>query len=319
MRQGVYAFFDYKPQTGDMLDEVMAGLRSSPKTLSPKFFYDERGSALFEQITNLNEYYLTRTEMGLFDAHLPEISNIVGNGVCLIEYGSGSSLKIRKVLETMAVDAYVPIDISEAHLQANAKALHADYPEIDVFPVCADLTQPFELPAACTDMRKVGFFPGSSIGNFEPAQAQSFLRVVRETVGVDGHLIIGVDRKKATDVLEAAYNDVKGVTAEFNLNVLDHINATLGADFDLNKFSHEAAYNADEGCIQMFLTSQETQEVAVAGERVLFSDQERVHTENSYKYHATEFSELAGGAGFEVQKTFSDEREWFSLYLLRGV
>jgi len=237
----------------------------------------------------------------------------------LIEYGSGSSVKIRKLLEAISPRAYVPVDISHAHLQENARALHADFPSLDVYPVCADFTTLIELPPDVDHLTPVGFFPGSSIGNFSPQDAAGFLRNVRATVGKDGALVIGVDRKKSKDVLESAYNDASGVTAAFNLNVLSHINSELAADFETTEFEHRATYNEEEGCIQMFLESKQDQAVTVAGVTVDFAASEVLHTENSYKYHPEEFLRLCEGAGFVAQACYSDDREWFSLYLLRGV
>ncbi len=318
LEQGEYAFFDYKPDMGDRAREVLDGLAGNPKQVSPKYFYDERGSALFEQITQLDEYYLTRTEMSLFDAHLPAIAEQLGDGLALIEYGSGSSAKIRKVLTSVTPTAYVPVDISQVHLQANARALHADFPQLHVYPICADITQPFALPDAIDGLTRVGFFPGSSIGNFDPAQARAFLRNVRETVGEGGALLIGVDRKKSISALEAAYNDPGGVTAAFNLNLLHHINATLDGNFDVSAFEHDARYNEALGCIQMFLRATRAQTVSVAGTTVAFAAGETLHTENSYKYHPDEFLALAEGAGFRDQAYWSDAQSRFALFLLRG-
>ncbi len=311
-----YAFHDLKPDTLAMAAEVLAGLRSTPKHISPKYFYDAEGSALFEQITDLPEYYLTRTEMALFDAHLPAIAQLLPKQLCVVEYGSGSSLKIRKLLESLTPRAYVPVDISAEHLEHNAKTLHADFPQIAVYPVGADFTQPFELPRAVADLTKLAFFPGSSIGNFDPQDAAAFLRNVRHTIGAEGALLIGVDRKKSVDVLEQAYDDAAGVTARFNLNVLAHFNESLAADFNLAAFEHVARYNKDAGCIQMFLRSGVDQQVTIAGERVTLQANEEVHTENSYKYHPEEFLDLAGGAGFTEVSRWSDARDWFTLYLL---
>lgn len=315
--QGAYEFFDFEPATDDMASEVQRGLKSSPKVISPKFFYDARGSQLFEQITELDEYYLTRTEMSLFDAHLPEIAEVLGDNLCLIEYGSGSSKKIRKVLETVSPSAYVPVDISQDHLKENAWALYQDFPHLDVFPVCADITQQFALPEAVADRIKVGFFPGSSIGNFEPQLAQSFLRNVRAVLGAGGALIIGVDRKKTVSVLERAYNDADGVTAAFNLNLLAHLNARLEGNFDLGGFEHDARYNEAQGCIQMFLRSRAEQTVEIAGITVEFETSEELHTENSYKYHPEEFADLCATAGFQIDRQWSDPQDYFTLYLLR--
>ncbi len=317
--KGSYAFHDFKPAAEDMACEVLRGLTSEPKTISPKYFYDARGSALFDRITELDEYYLTRTEMSLFNQHLPEISERLGGGLCLIEYGSGSSLKIRKLLEAIAVRAYVPVDISNEHLQDNARALHADFPHLHVYPVCADFTARFTLPEKVSALAKVGFFPGSSIGNFDPLHAQQFLTNVRQIVGAGGALLVGVDRKKSVQVLEDAYNDAAGVTAEFNLNVLAHINDALGADFILENFRHLARYNDEQGCIQMFLQSTQDQQVTVAGVTVYIEALEKLHTENSYKYHPQEFVELAAKAGFREEAHWSDAQQWFSLYLMRGV
>lgn len=313
---GEFVFFDFEPQHGDMASEVLAGLRQTPKIVSPKYFYDARGSALFEQITELEEYYLTRTEMLLFDRHLPEIGELLGHGISLIEYGSGSSKKIRKVLETITPAAYVPIDISLQHLRANATELHQDYPQIHIYPVCADLTQPFDLPEPATAYTPVGFFPGSSIGNFEPSQAKKFLQTVHHTLGQGASLIIGVDCKKPVAVLEAAYNDAAGVTAAFNLNLLSHLNERLQADFVIDQFSHHARYNPELGCVQMFLTSEQQQTVQIAGHTIEFARGEELHTENSYKYAPQEFVALASSAGFEVVRQWRDERDYFAMYLL---
>lgn len=316
--RGNYAFYDFKPAEFDIADEVLAGLSAAPKFISPKYFYDELGSALFERITQLDEYYITRTEMALFDQHLAAVADHLGEEVCLIEYGSGSSLKIRKVLEAITPMAYVPVDISLDHLLHNAQGLHADYPTLHVYPVCADITQPFELPEEVQSLNKVGFFPGSSIGNFDPHAAVDFLANVRACVGGGGYLLAGVDRKKSKSILEQAYNDDQGVTAAFNLNVLAHLNAVLNADFALDQFRHVARYNAAEGCIQMFLQSVSNQSVRVAGQTVTFNQGELIHTENSYKYSEAEFIELAGRAGFSPVEVWSDSQAWFSLYLLRG-
>jgi len=311
-----YAYHNLKPDVVEMANEVLAGLRATPKAISPKYFYDAKGSALFEQITDLPEYYLTRTEMALFDEHLVDIAQLLPKDLCVVEYGSGSSLKIRKLLEALTPRAYVPVDISAEHLEDNARTLHGDFPQIAVYPVCADFTQPFALPDVVADLTKLAFFPGSSIGNFDPSDAARFLANVRHTVGEHGALLIGVDRKKSVAVLEQAYDDAAGVTARFNLNALSHINDTLMADFDMNAFEHVARYNEDAGCIQMFLRSLHDQQVTIAGERIRLQANEEVHTENSYKYHPQEFLQLAATVGFTEVNRWSDERDWFSLYLL---
>jgi len=319
MQQGEFTFFCYEPNKADMVSEVLTGLNGNPKSIAPKFFYDQRGSELFEAITELDEYYLTRTEMRLLSKHLPEVAGLLGKNLCVVEYGSGSSMKIRKLLEAVSPEAYVPIDISQAHLVENAQVLFRDYPSLRIYPVCADFSQPLELPAVTQDLRKVGFFPGSSIGNFEPGDASSFLSTVREEVGFGGALLIGVDRKKSVDILHDAYNDSRGITAAFNLNVLSHLNERFDATFDLAAFSHQARYNEQTGCMQMFLRSRCDQVAHVAGSEVTFCLDEEVHTENSYKFHPDEFLAIAGDAGFAALRMWSDEQDWFSLFLLEAV
>lgn len=311
-----YAFHNLKPATIEMAREVLSGLRSAPKSIAPKYFYDARGSELFDQITELDEYYITRTEMALFDAHLKDIASRLPPDLCVVEYGGGSSMKIRRLLETLSPAVYVPVDISAEHLADNAEILHRDFPDIAIHPVCADFTQPFVLPDAVAGCNKLAFFPGSSIGNFEPQDAIQFLVNVRHTIGPAGSLLIGVDRKKAKDVLERAYDDAAGVTAAFNLNVLSHLNVALDANFDLNGFQHVVRYNQDAGCIQMFLKSLVDQSVVIAGETVVFDADEALHTENSFKYHPEEFLQLAAQAGFSQQHRWSDRQAYFSLYLL---
>ncbi|NKC00488.1 MAG: L-histidine N(alpha)-methyltransferase [Pseudomonadales bacterium] len=318
-RVGEFAFFDYEPGEADMASEVIEGLKGEPKQISPKYFYDQRGSELFEAITELEEYYLTRTELGLFEAHLDEVASLLGDNLCVVEYGSGSSLKIRKLLEAVTPNAYVPIDISQEHLKANAQRLYEDYPWLRVYPVCADFSQPLTLPAVTDGLRKVGFFPGSSIGNFEPSAACQFLTNVHSELGSGGALLIGVDRKKPVEILVDAYNDAKGVTAEFNLNVLSHLNARLRATFDIQQFDHDARYNEHDGCIQMFLRSRTDQVVEVDGQPVRFDLDEELHTENSYKFHPEEFLAIAAEAGFKQTRQWTDEQDWFALFLLEAL
>ncbi|MGE0625073.1 MAG: L-histidine N(alpha)-methyltransferase [Pseudomonadales bacterium] len=310
--------FDLKPEPTDVKEEVLAGLSAREKRLSPKFFYNERGSRLFEAITALPEYYLTRTELAIFDAHMPSIARSVGPGSCLVEYGSGSSLKIRKVLEEVAPAAYVPVDISGDHLVSMAERLRSDFPALAIYPVCADFTGAFELPAVVRSMPKVGFFPGSSIGNFDPAEAQALLTRIRTTVGEGGRLIIGVDLKKDVGVLEAAYDDTAGVTAAFNLNLLTHLAEVLNVDLDPARFSHRAVYNPEIGAVQMFLDVRETHEVVIDGARIRFEAGESVHTENSFKYDPADFLALAGRAGFARTGAWTDERGWFGVFLLEA-
>ena len=318
MAAAAYRFFDFKPPPADVLREVLDGLTSDPKHIAPKYFYDDRGSALFEAITRLPEYYLTRTELRLFDRCLPEVRDLIGEGGCIVEYGAGSSLKIRRLLEAVRPEAYLPVDISRRHLERTAADLHADFPWLNVYPTCADLTEPLGLPDVVAGFHKVGFYPGSSIGNFEPDAARRFLANVAASLGPGAHLLIGVDRKKDRAVLEAAYNDAAGVTSEFNRNVLNHLNDELNADFDPGAFRHRARYNEGRGCIQMFLESRREQRVRVNGTTIEFTRGETIHTENSYKFDLQEFRALAGGGGFTCAAVWTDPKEYFSLFLLEA-
>ena len=311
-----YRFFDYQPPQSDLKQEVVEGLLRPDKQLSPKFFYDEGGSKLFEEITQLPEYYLTRTEMGIFDAHEAEMRERLNHSDCVVEYGSGNNMKIRRLLELAAPKAYVPLDISSDHLQANARELHEAYPDISVYPVCADFTQPIELPPPVRGLNKTAFFPGSSIGNFDPSAARTFLGNVAQTLEMGGQLLIGVDCKKDVAVLEPAYDDAQGVTARFNLNLLLNLNDLLGADFDPAKFSHRATYNEALGRIEMHLVAKEAHAVRVGEALIEFEQGEAVHTESSYKYAPDEFLHLAGEAGFEPVRTWQDDQFWFAVYLL---
>jgi len=316
-QNGQFILFDYEPAGIDMAAEVIGGLTSIPKYISPKYFYDKRGSELFEAITELDEYYLTRLELELLTEHSSELAAFFGDDLCVVEYGSGSSLKIRKLLEAVTPVAYVPIDISLEHLRESARALHYDFPWLDVYPVCADYTQSLALPELTAHLSKLVFFPGSSISNFTPKAACAFLKKVCDELGPGGSLLIGVDCKKPVDILNRAYNDSKGVTAEFNCNVLLHINERLGATFDVNQFRHEARYNDLDGCIQMFLRSMVGQVVEVNGQVVEFVEGEELLTENSYKFNPQEFLALATEAGFATTRHWSDKRKWYSLFLLR--
>lgn len=315
---GELKFFDRQPTVADRREEVLNSLLSQPKYVSAKYFYDQRGSELFQTITELPEYYLTRTELGLFDRNMDEIAATIGVGACLVEFGSGSSQKIRRLLERVKPAAYVPVDISRDHLEQSARALHADYPWLHVYPTCADLSVTFELPPRVDGYQKVGFYPGSSIGNFAPAEAIRFLQNAAETLGAGSRFIIGVDRKKATATLEAAYNDAQGVTAEFNRNLLAHVARVLGVEIDLQNFEHRALYNAEEGCIQMFLDAIEPCSFDVAGTCVRFAAGESIHTENSYKYDLGEFVALARRGGYAEVASWTDSNEWFSVIVFEA-
>ena len=300
-----------------MARDVLRGLGRPAKSIPPKYFYDERGSLLFERITALPEYYLTRTEMGILRANRTALAEAVGDDSCLIEYGSGASTKVRLLLDACRPAAYVPVDISREHLMQAARAIHDDY-DLPVYPTCADYSVRFELPEPVQELGRVAFFPGSSIGNFDPAEADAFLRGVAAVVGQGGALAIGVDTKKDPAVLHDAYNDSAGVTADFNRNVLSHINATVGADFDPTAFVHEAIYNETAGRIEMYLIARRAHTVTVAGTRIPFAEGERLHTENSYKYDPDEFVAKADRAGFDCPHRWQDDQGHFMVLALRA-
>ncbi len=308
-------FYDQGVEAGDVSDEILVGLNKRQKTLSPKFFYDEKGSQLFTEITRQPEYYPTRTEIQLLRDHAGEISELIGEDFLLIEYGSGSSEKIRILLDSLRPSLYAPLDISRDYLAQAAEALGREYPWLEVHATCVDFTAEFELPFE-SEKRHVSFFPGSSIGNFERSEAAAFLSRIRSLVGADGGLLIGVDMKKDITVLNKAYNDKSGVTADFNLNILEHINREYDADFDLGRFKHEAKYDVEEGCIQMFLVSTSDQSVNVAGHHFQFSEGEKIHTENSHKYTVDEVLKMAKGAGFTKAKNWLDKDALFGVFYL---
>lgn len=297
-------------------DDVLDGLTAQPKQIPSKYLYDARGSKLFDEITRLDEYYPTRTEASIMREHVGVMAETVGDGALLVEYGSGSSEKTRILLDELSGDlaGYVPVDISREHLVDAADRLAAAYPQLPVQPVCADYTASFPVPVPGDDpVRTVVYFPGSTIGNFRPADAEAFLETMAETAGPGGGLLIGVDLRKDPDVLRPAYNDDAGVTAAFNLNLLRRINREIGADFDLDQFEHEARWNDDESCIEMYLVSTEAQTVDVAGQNVSFDTGETIHTEYSYKYTLDRFSYLAESAGFTVEGVWTDPDDLFSV------
>ena len=300
------------------LSDLLDGLRQPLKTISPKYFYDERGSQLFEQITELPEYYLTRTELAIMRSHVEEMAALIGRQASLIEFGSGSSQKIRILLDHLeALAAYVPVDISKDHLVAAADAIAADYPAIEVLPVAADFTQPFDLPEpAVTPLRNIVYFPGSTIGNFSPGAALDLLKVMHHEAGVGGKLLIGIDLRKDRDVLERAYNDASGVTARFNLNILSNLNNTFGADFDPAAYRHVAEYNESAGRIEMYLVSERDQTVSIGAETISVANRERILTEHSHKYALAGFADLAAQARFSPIKHWTDADEMFAICFL---
>ncbi len=311
-------FYDLAPDTGNRTAEILAGLTAPQKVLSPKYLYDHRGSQLFEQITQLPEYYPTRTELALFERYGADMAAAIGADAAILELGSGNATKIRLLLEHLHPQAYVSIDISKEFLRASGEDLVEAFPWLDVHLLCLDYTSPWTLPEALQDLNLAAFYPGSTIGNFEPDRALAFLSDLRHKVAPRGWLLIGVDLRKDPVILNAAYNDAQGVTAEFNLNLLSHINRLANADFDLNHFRHVAFYDEQLGRIEMHLEASCAHEVTVAGHRVSFVEGERIHTENSYKYTLDGFRDLAARAGFSTLDVWTDERDYFSVHLLRG-
>jgi len=310
--------YDPAPLETSIRDEVLGGLARIPKELPPKLFYDERGSQLFDQICELEEYYPTRTEMAIMQAHAAQMAALIGPNSLLVEYGSGSSLKTRVLLDQLIAPAgYVPVDISREHLLRSADSLTARYPQIEILPVWADYTAGFVLPRPTQPQaRAVAYFPGSTIGNCHPAEAVRLLRQIAQLVGPGGGLLIGVDLQKDKGTLERAYNDRAGVTAAFNLNMLARINRELGANFDLNRFRHLAVYNERHSRIEMHLISQQAQTVDVGGERIVFGVGESILTECSYKYTVESFGALARVGGFEITHVWTDPRRLFSVQYL---
>ena len=312
-----YAFHDYHPDAEDLLGEVLHGLACQPKRLPPKFFYDQRGSQLFDAITRLPEYYPTRTEIGILREQGEAIAAHLGHDSVLIELGSGSPLKIRVLLDSLRPAVYMPVDISGEHLRDSASHIARDYPQIQVEAVCADYSAGLQLPELPLDADRAAFFPGSSIGNFEPPAAVDLLRDVGEELGPGGALLIGVDLKKDRQQLDAAYNDSRQITAAFNLNLLTRINREANADFDTERFDHRAFYNAAQGRIEMHLVSTCSQQVRVNEQHFTFVPGESIHTENSYKYSIDEFHALGAKAGYEAEQVWTDADELFSVHCLR--
>ena len=296
--------------------DVLKGLKSTPKRISPKYFYDAAGSALFERITDLPEYYPTRTELRILQDNAAAIAAFIPPGSALVEFGSGSSRKTRFLLAAAPqLAAYVPVDINGEMLQQEAIELGKEFPKLNVLPVTADFTQPFELPASVPAAR-VGFFPGSTIGNFEPHEAATFLRNAARILGPGATLIVGTDLQKDSSVLNAAYNDAAGVTEAFNLNILERINRELGGTFDLGSFEHHAFYNRERHRVEMHLASSKRQKVRVACETIEFRAGETIHTENSYKYSTDSFGALARGTGWTPVASWTDPDRYFCVHAI---
>ncbi len=297
-------------------EEILAGLRATPKTLSPKYLYDPEGSRLFDRICDLPEYYPTRTETAILEANAREIAGHIGSGAFLIEYGSGSSWKTRILLDQLPDCAYAPIDISGEHLADSMRRLSEDYPLLEIWPVCADYMglEAFPMEEEPPEGKRVLFFPGSTIGNLQPFEAVALLRRMRSVGGPHCELLLGVDLRKDKEVLENAYNDSQGVTAAFNLNLLRRLNREMDADFILDAFRHRAFFNEDASRIEMHLVSRRAQRFQVAGEAFSLNAGESIHTENSYKYDLKGFCSLLKRAGFDSVKHWTDARGYFSVH-----
>lgn len=308
------------PQTGFLAD-VLTGLAQAQKRIPPKYFYDADGSHLFEAICALPEYYPTRAEMALMDAHAADMATRLGAQIQLIEFGSGASTKTQRLIDAARPSRYVPIDISESALIEACARLSRAYPRLLIHAVCADFSEPLQLraPILVDDHPRLVYFPGSTIGNFTPAEARAFLQRIAALLGPGGRLLIGVDLKKDRAILEAAYNDAQGVTARFNLNLLVRANRELGADFDIERFRHRAFYNMEQGRIEMHLDSLVAQTVNIAGRKFAFRAGESIHTEISCKYGLSEFQEMGRTAGFDPLAVWTDADELFSVHLMQAV
>lgn len=299
----------------EFLRDVLAGLSREPKQLECKYFYDERGSRLFERITELPEYYLTRVEQTIMETHIEEMVAQIGPGVMLVEFGSGSSTKTRILLDQLEdAVAYVPLDISQEHLLKTADTLRGLYPDLEIIPLVADFTRKFELPESVSPRTHAAvYFPGSTIGNFTPDEVRETLASIAEILGPQGGLLIGIDLQKAPAVIEAAYNDSQGVTEEFNLNLLRRINRELGANFEIERFRHKAVYDEVEGRVEVFIVSRERQTVMISGSEFEFGAGEHILTEYSHKYTIEGFSSLAMEAGFSLHKSWTDHKGMFAV------
>jgi dimethylhistidine N-methyltransferase len=309
-------FEDQQPAPDDNRAELIEGLSRKQKKINPKYFYDEQGSELFEQITQQNEYYPTRTEKSILSTHASEIASYCGEDCILIEPGSGSSEKVRLLLDKIQPAAYVPLDISADFLYQAAQKLGQEFPWLSIHAICADFSDQWQARTELKGGRRVVFYPGSTIGNMEPEVAQEFLSNLRQWIGHDGGVLIGVDLHKPEHLLNAAYNDAQGVTAEFNLNVLNSMNNLVNADFDPDDFSHRAFYNNDLKRIEMHLVSKDSQTVNIDGCLIQFDKGETLHTESSYKYTLASFTALSNAAGFTLEKSWLDEDELFSVHYL---
>lgn len=311
-------FHDHKPDALSLYDAVVDGLSRDDKSIPPKFFYDERGSELFDRICEQPEYYPPTVESRMLSELASEIAGLTGTGRLLIEPGAGSAAKVRLLLDALRPAAFVPMDISFDYLRSAATELAREYPWLCVHAACVDFTHSLPVPEQAPEAPRMLFFPGSSLGNFDRDEAEGFLDLVRDTVGDDGMLLIGVDTKKSETVLNAAYNDAAGVTAKFNLNLLQRLRRELDADLDPEAFEHRAFYNAEAGRIEMHLVSRETQELRINGHCFCVKEGESLHTENSYKYTPEEFLALAFQSRFKPVRHWVEDDGLFAVYLLQA-
>jgi len=316
-RERLAYFIDLEPHTDDFLSDALTGLAASPKGMSPKYFYDKLGSEIFDDICRSQDYYVTRTEMSMLESVCADVAKLIGPGACVVEFGSGSSWKIRTLLSALETPSgYLALDISRDHLIEAAAEIAGAYPEVRVGAVCADFTEPFELPrdTVIGEGRKLGFLPGSTIGNFTPEHAKAFLTRARALLAPEGALFIGIDLKKDAEVLRRAYNDSEGHTARFNLNLLTRMSRELGAQIEPDAFTHEARWNADKGRIEMHLVASRPTTIRLEGKTFSFDEGETIHTENSHKYTVEEFRDLGRAAGFKPVQSWVDPENLFSLH-----
>ena len=310
---------DLKPRVVDFRASVLKGLGSRRKYVPPKFFYDHNGSVLFEKITSLEEYYLTRSEMSIISDHGHELKHIAGRKSCLMEFGGGNLSKGRIFINLLSPEIYVPIDISKEFLCKSAMSLASELPDLTVWAVCADFMQSVEVPGLSGEMRKTGLFLGSSLGNFEPDESRRFFMKCSGMFQRGDSMVIGVDRKKDKKILERAYNDSQGITAQFNLNLLHRINGNLDGNLDPDNFYHKAFYNEAKGRIEMHLVCRNEATYTVAGSEFHFSEGESIHTENSYKFSREDMEKLIDHTGFEIADVMESRDGYFSLYILRRI
>jgi dimethylhistidine N-methyltransferase len=313
---GTPEILDLHPQAEDLTQEVLDGLSSEQATLPSKLLYDDEGSRLFEAICELPEYYPTRTEMSILEACRPELRQLLGDDIALLEYGSGSTRKVRLLLDGLSVKTYVPVDISRYYLEVAAKELQASHASLEVRPILADFSQTIDLPEDLADQQHVAFFPGGTIGNLAHDEAVAFLQRVGHTIGKGGRLLVGFDVRKNPNRIHAAYNDAAGTTADFNRNLLKRLNRDLGGDFDVSAWHHYAPFVLTDGRIEMHLVAASDQVVRVMDHRFSFSRGESIRTEMSHKYTPKRFAALAAEAGYEMNHRWTDDDSLFCVALL---